>query len=148
MKSIVKEFGEAQLKEGLPDLAIGDTVEVGVKIVEGERERVQRFSGVLIAMNGSGISRSITVRRIVAGEGVECVFPLHSPRVGDISVVRHGTTRRSKLYFLRDRVGKGVRLKERRAKERAADEAQEPPAEAETEANAAEPTQDTEQTEE
>jgi len=148
MKSVVKEFSGAQLKESLPELAIGDTVEVGVKIVEGERARVQKFAGVLIAMNGSGISRSITVRRIVAGQGVECVFPLHSPRVGEIIVIRHGTTRRGKLYFLRDRVGKGVRLKERRAKERAQPAAPEPPVQAATEADAAEPSQDSEQTEE
>jgi large subunit ribosomal protein L19 len=118
MKSIIDEFTESFTKKELPDLAIGDTVEVGVKIVEGDRERIQKFAGILIAAKGRGVTRSITVRRIVAGEGVECVFPIYSPRIDRIQVVRHGTTRRAKLYYLRDRVGKGVRLKERREKDK------------------------------
>jgi len=116
MNPIVKEFTQDQLKDNLPDLEIGDTVEVGVRIVEGERERVQKFSGTLIARNGSGIQDAITVRRIVQGEGVECVFPVHSPKIDSINVVRHGRVRRAKLYYLRDRVGKGVKLQERMGK--------------------------------
>jgi large subunit ribosomal protein L19 len=119
MNSILDEFTQSCTKKELPDLAIGDTVEVGVKIIEGDKERTQKFAGVLIAAKGRGIQRSITVRRIVAGEGVECVFPVYSPRIERIQVVRHGTTRRAKLYYLRERVGKGVRLKERREGEKA-----------------------------
>jgi len=118
MNRVVQEFTKAQQKTDLPDLAVGDTIEVGIKIVEGERERVQKFAGTLIAMNGSGITRSITVRRIVAGEGVECVFPLHSPRVDAITIIRHGSVRRAKLYFLRDRVGKAVRLREKQTRKK------------------------------
>jgi large subunit ribosomal protein L19 len=119
MNRVVQEFTKDQQKTDLPELAIGDTVEVGIKIVEGEKQRVQKFGGTLIAMNGTGITRSITVRRIVSGEGVECVFPLHSPRVTAIEIIRHGAVRRAKLYFLRDRVGKAIRLRERRAKKKA-----------------------------
>lgn len=118
MNRQVQEFTKGQQKTDLPELAIGDTVEVGVRIVEGEKERVQKFAGVLIAMNGSGIARSITVRRIVSGEGVECVFPLHSPKVTTIDIARHGVVRRAKLYFMRDKLGKAVRLREKRAKKK------------------------------
>jgi large subunit ribosomal protein L19 len=91
---------------------IGDTVEVHYLIKEGDKERVQLFIGTVIAQNGRGIRRTVTVRRIVQGEGVERVFPLHNPRVKDIVSVRHGETRRAKLFFLRDRVGKKTRLRE------------------------------------
>ena len=93
---------------------VGDTVDVHTKILEGEKERTQIFSGVVIARSGSGSREMFTVRRIVAGEGVERKFPLHSPRVGEIEVKRSSNVRRAKLYFLRDRIGKAVRLKERR----------------------------------
>lgn len=102
------------LKPELPELAVGDTVDVHVRIVEGTKERIQIFSGVIISKKGQGISKSITVRRIVANEGVERVFPLHSPKVSKIEVLRQGHTRRAKLYYLRDRVGKKRRLRDRR----------------------------------
>ncbi len=93
---------------------IGDTVDVHCRILEGEKERIQIFSGIVIARSGSGTREMFVVRRIVQGEGVERKFPLHSPRIAKIVVQRAGVTRRAKLYYLRDRVGKAVRLKERR----------------------------------
>jgi large subunit ribosomal protein L19 len=99
-------------KRALPPVHIGDTVEVHYLIREGDKERVQLFIGTIIAEQGRGIRRSIVVRRIVQGEGVERTFPLHSPRVKDVVVTRRGEVRRAKLYFLRDRVGKQTRLKE------------------------------------
>ena len=102
------------LKPEIPDFEIGDTVDVHTKILEGEKERIQVFSGTVIARSGSGTREMFTVRRIVAGEGVERKFPLHSPRVTMVEVKRSSVVRRAKLYFLRDRVGKAVRLKERR----------------------------------
>ena len=104
----------SSLKEAPPEFEIGDTVDVHTKILEGEKERIQVFSGVIIARSGSGTRAMFTVRRIVAGEGVERKFPLHSPRIEKIDVKRSSVVRRAKLYFLRDRVGKAVRLKERR----------------------------------
>jgi large subunit ribosomal protein L19 len=106
---------ENELKKpagSLPTVHVGDTVEVHYMIREGEKERVQIFTGIILALKGRGIRRSITVRRIVQGEGVERIFPLHSPRVTDIQVTRRGDVRRAKLYFLRDRVGKKTRVKE------------------------------------
>ena len=97
-----------------PDFSVGDTLDVHVRIIEGEKERVQVYQGVLIGMKGRGINRTITVRRIVANEGVERIFPLHSPRIAKIDVVRRGDARRAKLYFLRDRVGKSRRLRDQR----------------------------------
>lgn len=101
--------------EPLP-FEIGDTVDVHCRIVEGTKERIQVFSGVIIARRGSGTRETFTVRRIVAGEGVERIFPVHSPNIVKMDVKRHGKVRRAKLYYLRDRVGKATRLKERRAK--------------------------------
>lgn len=104
---------EQQLgKQNPPSVRVGDTVEVHYLIKEGDKERVQLFIGTVIAQGGRGIRRTVTVRRIVQGEGVERVFPLHNPRVKDIVAVRHGETRRAKLFFLRDRVGKKTRLRE------------------------------------
>ncbi|MEC8354454.1 MAG: 50S ribosomal protein L19 [Planctomycetota bacterium] len=105
-----------QLKseEDLPNLSVGDTIDVHQRIIEGGKERTQVFQGVLIGMKGRGINRMITVRRIVANEGVERIFPLHSPKVAKIEIVRHGDARRAKLYYLRDRVGKSRRLRDRR----------------------------------
>jgi large subunit ribosomal protein L19 len=104
---------EAELgKKRVPVVTVGDTVEVHYLIKEGEKERVQLFVGTVIALSGRGIRRTVTVRRIVQGEGVERVFPLHSPRVQDIVTTRHGEVRRSKLYFLRKRTGKQTRVKE------------------------------------
>ena len=105
---------EALKTEQIPEFDIGDTVDVHTKILEGSKERIQVFSGVVIARSGSGSREMFTVRRIVANEGVERKFPLHSPRVAKVEVKRSGVVRRAKLYFLRDRVGKAVRLKERR----------------------------------
>ena len=108
IQSIEKELGKAEL----PKVQVGDSVEVHYLIREGEKERIQLFIGLIIAIRGRGIRRTMPVRRIVQGEGVERVFPMHSPRVKDIVATRRGETRRSKLYFLRDRVGKRTRLKE------------------------------------
>jgi large subunit ribosomal protein L19 len=104
----------AALKPDAPKFEIGDTVDVHVRILEGEKERIQIFNGVVIARSGSGTREMFVVRRIVQGEGVERKFPLHSPRIAKIEVKRSGVVRRAKLYFLRDRIGKAVRLKERR----------------------------------
>lgn len=104
----------AQLRDDLPDFKAGDTVKVHVRVVEGGRERIQVFEGVVIARNGSGLRESFTVRKISFGVGVERVFPLHAPIIDRIEVVRRGDVRRAKLYYLRDRVGKSARIKERR----------------------------------
>lgn len=108
----VQKLAAAQLKEDKPVLEIGDTVKVHVKIREGERERIQIFEGTVIARNNSGISETFTVRRLSYGVGVERVFPVHSPNVAKVELVRHGRIRRSKLYYLRDRVGKSAKVKE------------------------------------
>ena len=112
--AIIREIERAQLKSDLPELDIGDTVDVSVRIIEGSKERIQVFNGVIISMRGTGLTRTFTVRRIVANEGVERTFPLHSPRIAKVEVVRHGHVRRSKLYYLRQRVGKKRRLRDRR----------------------------------
>ncbi len=104
----------ANLKKSLPEFEVGDTVAVGVRIVEGTKERIQPFIGVVIARRGGGMNATFTVRRIVNNEGVERIFPTHSPRVVSVEVQRRGKTRRSKLYYLRDRVGKARKLRERR----------------------------------
>lgn len=108
IETIEKELG----KRVLPSVHVGDTVEVHYLIREGDKERVQLFIGTIIAQSGRGIRRTIAVRRIVQGEGVERTFPLHSPRVKDVVVTRRGIVRRAKLFFLRDRVGKQTRVKE------------------------------------
>jgi len=102
------------MKPEVPPFEIGDTVDVHTRILEGEKERIQVFTGVVIARSGSGIRETFTVRRIVQGEGVERKFPIHSPRIADIKVKHSGVVRRAKLYYLRDRVGKATRLKQRR----------------------------------
>jgi large subunit ribosomal protein L19 len=109
----LKQIVSGQLKEEIPSLNIGDTVRVHVKIKEGDRERIQVFEGTIIARRGGGISESFTVRRVAFGVGVERVFPVHSPNVAKVEVVRQGKVRRSKLYYLRDRVGKAAKVKER-----------------------------------
>ena len=108
--------GQLKADDALPSFSVGDTLDVHYLIVEGEKERVQVFQGVLIGDKGRGVNRTITVRRIVANEGVERIFPLHSPRIAKIEVVRHGDARRAKLYYLRDRIGKARRLRDRRLK--------------------------------
>lgn len=110
---MLTRFTQDQLKETPPQVSIGDTVRVHVKIREGERERIQIFEGTVIAKKGSGVAASFTVRRLSHGVGVERVFPLHSPNVDKVDVVRYGRVRRSKLYYLRDRVGKAAKVKER-----------------------------------
>lgn len=105
---------KSSLREEMPQFSIGDTVDVHTKILEGDKERIQIFSGTVIARSGAGSREMFTVRRIVAGEGVERKFPIHSPRIAKIEVKRSSVVRRAKLYFLRDRVGKAVRLKEAR----------------------------------
>jgi len=113
-QAIMELVEKASLKEDPPKFDIGDTVDVHLKILEGNKERIQVFTGVVIARSGSGTREMFTVRRIVAGQGVERKFPLHSPRIEKIEVKRSSVVRRAKLYFLRNRVGKAVRLKERR----------------------------------
>ena len=105
---------KTSLKSDPPVFEVGDTVDVHTRILEGEKERIQIFSGIVIGRSGAGTREMFLVRRIVAGEGVERKFPLHSPRVAKVEVKRHGIVRRAKLYFLRDRIGKATRLKERR----------------------------------
>lgn len=107
---------KSSLRETPLKFTIGDTVDVHTRILEGNKERIQIFAGVVIAMRGSGINEMFTVRRIVAGEGVERSFPINSPKVADVVVKRHARVRRAKLFYLRDRIGKATRLRERRAK--------------------------------
>lgn len=109
---IMKKAVASQMKKDAPKFTIGDMVDVSVRIVEGEKERVQVFSGTVIARRGGGMGESFTVRRLVNNEGVERTFPVNSPKVASIGVVRSGRVRRAKLYYLRDRVGKATRLKE------------------------------------
>ena len=113
MKAI-EMFKKAQLRTDLPGFAPGDTVRVNVRVREKDKERIQAFQGEVIGLKGSGISRTFTVRKISHRIGVERVFPLHSPVVESVEVLRHGRVRRAKLYFLRDLRGKAARLKERR----------------------------------
>jgi large subunit ribosomal protein L19 len=113
-QKILAHVEASSLKPEVAKFAIGDTVDVHTRILEGEKERVQIFNGVVIARSGSGSREMFTVRRIVAGEGVERKFPLHSPKIAKIEVKRSGVSRRAKLYYLRDRVGKSVRLREKR----------------------------------
>ncbi len=105
---------EKFMKKELPPIEVGDYVDVHVRILEGEKERIQVFSGVVIAKHGGGLRETFTVRRIVQGEGVERTFPIHSPRIAKVEIKRRAKVRRAKLYYLRDRVGKAARLKERR----------------------------------
>jgi len=111
---LVKQLTQSQLKNEVPKLEIGSTVKVHVKIREGEnKERIQVFEGTIIAKNGSGIAETFTVRRLSYGVGVERVFPVHSPNVAKVDLVRRGFVRRGKLYYLRDRVGKAAKVKEK-----------------------------------
>jgi large subunit ribosomal protein L19 len=114
MNHLIQQIVEkSSLKENVPVFNVGDTVDVHTRILEGDKERTQIFSGVVIARSGSGSREMFTVRRIVAGEGVERKFPLHSPKIANVDVKRSGVVRRAKLYFLRDRIGKAVRLREK-----------------------------------
>ena len=109
----IKNLTAGMIREDAPKIVIGDTVKVHVKIREGERERIQVFEGTVIARNNSGIAETFTVRRVSYGVGIERVFPVHSPNVAKVETVRHGRVRRAKLYYLRDRVGKAAKVKER-----------------------------------
>ena len=111
--NLIREFENEQLKKELPEIYVGDTVKVGVKITEGNKERVQPYEGVVIAKRHGGLNQTITVRRIFQGIGVERVFMLHSPQVASLKVERRGKVRRAKLFYLRDRVGKATRVKQR-----------------------------------
>ncbi|NJN21550.1 MAG: 50S ribosomal protein L19 [Leptolyngbya sp. RL_3_1] len=113
VQEIIRSVEAEHLKTDLPIIFAGDTVRVGVRIQEGGKERIQPFEGTVIALRNGGINESITVRRIFQGVGVERVFLLHAPRVADIKVLRRGKARRAKLYYLRDRIGKATRLKQR-----------------------------------
>ena len=110
---LIKEFERSQEKEKIPDVYVGDTVRVGVRISEGNKERVQPYEGVVIAKRHGGLNQTITVRRIFQGIGVERVFMVHSPQVASIKVERRGKVRRAKLFYLRERVGKATRVKQR-----------------------------------
>jgi len=116
-QQILELVEKSSLRDEVPAFTIGDTVDVHTKILEGDKERIQIFSGVVIARSGSGTREMFTVRRMVANEGVERKFPLHSPRIAKVEVKRSGVVKRAKLYFLRGRTGKSVRLKERRRTE-------------------------------
>jgi large subunit ribosomal protein L19 len=118
-QEIIKLVEQSSLKTEVPQFEIGDTVDVHTRILEGDKERIQIFTGVVIARSGSGSKEMFTVRRIVDGQGVERKFPIHSPRIAKVEVKRSGVVRRAKLYFLRERSGKATRLKERRTDNRA-----------------------------
>ena len=114
MNELVRALGQEQLKKEVPNFGPGDTVRVHVKIVEGKRERIQVFEGVVLKRQGGGIQETFTVRKISFNVGVERTFPVHSPRIEKIEVTRKGKVRRAKLFYLRDRVGKKAKIKEAR----------------------------------
>ncbi len=113
MNQIIRDIESPLIKDKLPELHVGDTVKVFVKIIEGGKERTQGYEGVIIKRRGSGVGETITVRRVFQGIGIERVFPLHSPRIEKVKVQRRGHVRRSKLYYLRKRTGKATRIKEK-----------------------------------
>ena len=113
MSNIISELEKEQLRTDLPALEVGDSVRVFVKVIEGNRERLQNFEGVVIKIQGGGVRKSFTVRRISYGVGVERTFPYNSPRIGRIELVRHGVVRRAKLFYLRDLSGKAAKIRER-----------------------------------
>ena len=112
--NVIDKINEKQINKNIPEFRVGDNVRVDVKIIEGKRERIQAFEGVVIARRGGSVSETFTVRKMSSGIGVERTFPLNTPRVDQIEVIRHGRVRRSKLYYLRARTGKAARIKERR----------------------------------
>lgn len=116
MSKLIEEITQEQLRSDIPDFRPGDTVRVHAKVVEGDRERIQLFDGVVIQRRGAGISETYTVRKISSGVGVERTFPVHTPRVDKIEVLRQGKVRRAKLFYLRDLHGKAARIPERRRK--------------------------------
>lgn len=109
----LEKISESSLKSTLPEFNVGDTVKVDVQITEGERTRIQVFEGTVIAKKGNGISETFTVRKVSYGFGVERIFPMHSPSVKDVKVIRKGRVRRSKLYYLRERIGKAAKVKQK-----------------------------------
>lgn len=109
----LQKIHRENMKTDVPEFGIGDTVQIDVRIIEGGKERIQAFTGTVIARNGEGIAQSVTLRRVSFGQGVERVIPLHSPRLAGLTVVRRGSVRRAKLYYLRDMVGKSARVKDR-----------------------------------
>jgi large subunit ribosomal protein L19 len=115
---LMRQIELENMKTDVPDFGVGDTVKVHYLIREGDKERIQIFAGTVISISGSGIRRTALIRRMVAGEGVERVFPIHSPRVRDVEVTGRGRAHRARLFYLRDRVGKGVRLRQNFAKSR------------------------------
>lgn len=110
----IQKIRQENMKADVPALNVGDTITVDVVIHEGDKDRIQAFTGTIIAKNGTGISQTITLRRVTAGQGVERVIPIHSPRIAGFKVVRSGLVRRAKLYYLRDQVGKAARVKAKR----------------------------------
>lgn len=112
--NMMDKINREQLKSDLPELKIGDTLKIHTRIIEGDKERVQIFTGTMIGRRGAGIGETIKLRRVAFGQGMERVFPLHSPRIAKIEVVKNATVRRAKLYYLRDCVGKATKLKEKR----------------------------------
>jgi large subunit ribosomal protein L19 len=114
MSDVVDTLAREQLKADLPEIRPGDTVAVSIRVVEGNRERLQKFEGTVLRVRGGGLDQQITVRRLASGVGVERTFLVHSPRVEKIELVRHGHARRAALYFLRERVGKAATLREKR----------------------------------
>lgn len=112
MKDYIAEIENAQKKEQLPEFGVGDTVKVSAKIIEGTHERIQVFEGTVIKVQGTGLRKTFTVRKLASGVGVEKTWPLHSPNVADVKVVRYGKVRRAKLFYLRERTGKATRVKE------------------------------------
>ena len=112
MKDYIAEIENAQKKEQLPEFGVGDTVKVSAKIIEGTRVRIQVFEGTVIKVQGTGLRKTFTVRKLASGVGVEKTWPLHSPNVADVKVVRYGKVRRAKLFYLRERTGKATRVKE------------------------------------
>ena len=119
-QSLIKSIESKTFRETPLNFEIGDTVDVHSRILEGDKERIQIFQGVVIARRGTGMRETFIVRRIVAGEGVERTFPYHSPKIAKVEVIRHGIVRRAKLFYLRDRIGKATRLVERRPTKKAA----------------------------
>ena len=113
MQQLIHDITKEQLRTDLPDFRPGDTVRVHVKVIEGTRERIQLFEGVVIKRRGGGISETFTVRKVSYGVGVERTFPLHTPKIANLEVVRRGKVRRAKLFYLRDRVGKAAKVKEK-----------------------------------
>ena len=117
MSHIIDQLEASLLRSDLPRIQPGDTVKVHVKVKEGEKERIQLFQGIVISIKGGGMRTSFTVRKVASGVGVERIFPLNSPTIDKLEVLRHGKVRRAKLYFLRDKLGKAGRLKERRTEQ-------------------------------